>query len=265
MKAGQNMETEGIMTEEIKSEMKVSQVNNMSNPLKVRLRRDIINVWAVSQKVSNKRIKIINGNGNKKLLKIVNWNLGSRRWHNKVDEVTAMVLDYNPDVAVISEANLKVEVDQHMNYIPGYNIITVADFEVEGLSRLVVLTKEGLEYKILREKMEPEVASIWLSFTRKGRKPFVFGAVYREHRIIQGPNQNNVRVGQQGQNVGQQGQNVGQNVGQQGQNAGQQGRDNRDRMRDKMWDKMRDNRDRMQDKQTLQGTHVYRGADGTNL
>ena len=131
-------------------------------------------------------MKIKNGNGNPSLLKVVSWNLGSRQWHKKVDDVISMVQDHNPDVAAISEANMRAEVDQHMNFIPGYNISTVKDFIEEGVSRLVVLTREGLNFKLLIEKMEAGIASIWLSFVRKGKKPFIVGTIYREHKIFNG-------------------------------------------------------------------------------
>ena len=141
----------------------------------------------------------------------------SRQWHKKVDDVISMVQDYNPDVAAISEANMRAEVDQHMNFIPGYNISTVKDFMEEGVSRLVVLTREGLNFKLLSEKMEAGIASIWLSFVRKGKKPFIVGAIYREHKILMGRNA--------GQNLGQAqvGQIIAQNMGQvrMGQNLGQ--------------------------------------------
>ena len=138
-----------------------------------------------------------------------------------MDDVISMVQDHNPDVAAISEANMRAEVDQHMNFIPGYNISTVKDFIEEGVSRLVVLTKEGLNFKLLSEKMEAGIASIWLSFVRKGKKPFIVGAIYREHKILMGRNAGqNMGQTQVGQNMGQ---NMAQNMGQvrMGQNLGQ--------------------------------------------
>ena len=40
--------------------------------------------------------------------------------------------------------------------------------------------------------MEADISTIWLKFSRKGRKPFLIGAVYCEHKLLNrhgpGPN-----------------------------------------------------------------------------
>ena len=102
-----------IIPEEIKAEQLVGR-DEATDPVSEGGGRDVLNVWAVSSKIRNKRIKIKNGNGNPSLLKVVSWNLGSRQWHKKVDDVISMVQDHNPDVAAISEANMRAEVDQYM-------------------------------------------------------------------------------------------------------------------------------------------------------
>ena len=102
-----------IIPEEIKAEQLVGR-DEATNPVSEGGGRDGWNVCAVSSKIRNKRIKIKNGNGNPSLLKVVSWNLGLRQWHKKVDDVIYMVQDHNPDVAAISEANMRAEVDQYM-------------------------------------------------------------------------------------------------------------------------------------------------------
>ena len=83
---------------------------------------------------------------------------------------------------------MRAEVDSYQNFIQGYNLIMQSDFNVKGTSKLVVLTRDDLVYKILNDKMEPDIASIWLAIQRKGKKPFILGAFYREHHLLMGHN-----------------------------------------------------------------------------
>ena len=143
-------------------------------------------VWSSSVKIRNKIQKMVNGNGGKgnNLLKVISWNLGSRKWCNKTDEINHLVLEHNPDIVAISEANLHSSSGCHETNIKGYNLITTLDYKDTGISRLVVLAKLDLNYKILTDKMEPGIATIWLEFPRQGKKPFLFGALYREHKLL---------------------------------------------------------------------------------
>ena len=61
---------------------------------------------------------------------------------------------------------------------------------MNGLSRLVVLTKPGLNFHIMDGNMCEDIATIWMKFPRVGRKPFILGSVYREHKLINRPGPN---------------------------------------------------------------------------
>ena len=148
--------------------------------------------WSVSRKLRNKGNKIYNGNiRNKETLKLVHWNLGSRRWENKIVDIQHWINEYNPDVAFVSEANLYFEVPDYMNAVPGYEITTTKDFEKCGISRLVLLTKTGYDVTILKEMMQNNIASIWIRIPRNGRKLYV-GGIYREHKTIGTRNQEQI-------------------------------------------------------------------------
>ena len=149
-------------------------------------------IWTLSRKVRNKVVKVINGNRLDKtnILKIINWNLGPRLWINKTDDICHMTTDIKPDVAIISEANLQYTEDLHLINIPGYKINTTKDYLAHGLSRLVVLTREELNYQILNDRMSEDISTIWLKFLRKGKKPFILCAIYREHQLMNRPGPN---------------------------------------------------------------------------
>ena len=144
--------------------------------------------WSKSAKLRNKEYKMINGNIPKiNKLKVISWNLGSRKWSNKVDEINHMILDHNPDIAAISEANLYSEEEDHNVQVEGYDIITTLDFKELGVSRLVVLARKELNYKVMNNLMETNISTIWLSFPRRGKKPFILGCCYREHHLLNQP------------------------------------------------------------------------------
>ena len=111
----------------------------------VKLRWEHWNKWINSSKIRNSEQRARNGNIDKvNKLKIVNWNLGSRKWSRKRDDVVHMLTDFCPDVAVISEGNLYSDEESHLTVIENYNINTILDFELIGISRLVVLTRKDL-------------------------------------------------------------------------------------------------------------------------
>ena len=76
----------------------------------------------VSSRLANKRIRTVNGNRVNNM-KIVHWNLGSRRWENKTDDIEALINEMEVDMCFISEANLWSEVPDHERHIPGFHLI----------------------------------------------------------------------------------------------------------------------------------------------
>ena len=118
-----------------------------------------------------------------KTVKCVHWNLGSRKFENKTDDIQSMVNDLKPDLAGISEANLSLNVSGHLNLIQGYNVVTSKDTNTTKFSRIAVLVKEGVNYEVLEDSMEEGIATIWIKIPLKGRPPLVVGFIYREHKI----------------------------------------------------------------------------------
>ena len=55
---------------------------------------------------NNKRMKTINGNGLKNVIKISLWNLGARHWQRKKEEIEAQIIERDPCLLFISEANV---------------------------------------------------------------------------------------------------------------------------------------------------------------
>ena len=139
--------------------------------------------WSLSSKKRNKKMKSWNGNGTNSI-NLVHWNLGSRFWHNKKEDIQLLVDDLKPDFTLISEANLWETTEVHEAQIEGYDLIMSKSMSSLHHCRIIALVKTGLNYKIEDNLMSEDIASIWLKLGGKGRKSVFVGGVYREHTII---------------------------------------------------------------------------------
>ena len=112
-----------------------------------------ISVWHTAHKILNVRVRMINGNiGN--TLTVIHWNLGGRNWENKIEDVQALVDETNLDICFISEVNLFSGVPNHMTLIEGYDLTLANTMETLQYSRLVLLTKKGLQFTLEENRME---------------------------------------------------------------------------------------------------------------
>ena len=98
--------------------------------------------WYISNKKRNKQIKMLDGNKGK-ALNLVHWNMGHKKWHNKLLEVRQAVADFQPDLFVITEENL---MDEHPNglsvqYVQGYDLIKPDTMATLKYCRIVVLAR----------------------------------------------------------------------------------------------------------------------------
>ena len=113
----------------------------------------------------------------KENLTIIHWNMGAKLWGNKLLEIEAVILQYQPDIFAVSEAYLKLTLQAEQRDIQGYNMIFPKTIEVQNHARLVLLVKENLDVQILTQHMDSIVAAIWIKVASKG-------FVYREHQFI---------------------------------------------------------------------------------
>ena len=130
------------------------------NWVNVRIWKDLNN-WGIAPKVRNSLIKAKNGNISKNM-SLLHWNLGNRKWENKVEDVQALVDDFNPDICFISEVNLFNEKPDYMCSIEGYKLTKAKTTVGLGYSRIVMLMKNGLHYTLEEARMEEEISTIWI-------------------------------------------------------------------------------------------------------
>ena len=101
-------------------------------------------------KTRNRLQRAYNGNI-KKNINVVHWNLGPAHWVNKLHTIEAMMQDFKPYIAIISEANIFLENQDYELYTPGYELVLPDASESLGCCHLAVLIREGFQVKILTE------------------------------------------------------------------------------------------------------------------
>ena len=123
-------------------------------------------------------IKQKNGNG-KNSLSICHWNLGSKKWRNKRNQIQALVDQNNCDLIFISEANLDETTPVHESLITGYDITLPKTVIRNGTARLILLTKENLNFELKENLMDDIFSSIWVKISRQGIKSLMVCGIYR--------------------------------------------------------------------------------------
>ena len=136
-----------------------------------------------SHKLQNKKMKIQNGNIEKKI-SIIHWNIGARLWTNKLDEIELLLSDKQPDLCFISEANLWANTEGHLTAIPGYDLILPNTMKKWGHARIVLLAKIHLNITKLNQYMEDDLATIWVRVGATKKSSVIVGGVYRQHKLL---------------------------------------------------------------------------------
>ena len=142
-----------------------------------------IKQFSISRKCRNNKIKQLNGNG-KKMINICYWNLGSKNWTKKRNQIQALADQFNPDILVISEANLNPETPLYESQIQGYQITFPKSTSINMTARIIMLTKDELNFKVEENLMVESVSSIWIKLSIPGSKPVLICGVYREHQYL---------------------------------------------------------------------------------
>ena len=103
--------------------------------------------------------KAYNGNIGK-CVNIMHWNLGSRFWEKKREDIQHLVDQHKPDYLFISEANLFHDTPEHQREIEGYSMTLAKTMTSLKFSRIVLLCKEGAHFTVEHERMSCEMSSI---------------------------------------------------------------------------------------------------------
>ena len=121
----------------------ISYVHTMNNT----------NTFFISNKRRNKNIKSSNGNGTNSIL-VAHWNLGATHWKRKVNQIQLLVDEKSPDFLFLSEANLYNSTADYESLIQGYKINKPLTVAIHNHARLVLLSKDGIKFKILKYLMD---------------------------------------------------------------------------------------------------------------
>ena len=140
----------------------------------------------LSAKQRNKMNKRVNGNGRlRQNISLAHWNMGSKGWDKKKDEVELVTLQFEPDILIISEANMRADSAVDERNIKGYDMILPKTTLARNMVRILMLVKSDVQVEVLDEFMDSEVAAIWVKLAIKGKKPLVVSGIYREHQYLE--------------------------------------------------------------------------------
>ena len=128
-------------------------------------------------KIGIRRIKMSNGNrGNlKHTLKLFHLNMGQSWWESKRDEIQAAVLEIDPDLMYISEANLREDTASETSHIEGYEIVYPNTMRTHGCARIILLVREGVKFKKMDNFMDDQTSMIWIKLETRGGNLFILG------------------------------------------------------------------------------------------
>ena len=89
------------------------------------------------------------------------WNLGSCWWHNKIKDVQNLVNCFQPNFALVFQANLLKDTPLYQINICGYELVLQKTEQTLGYSQIVMVAKEGSSYQVLSNLLEDSISSIW--------------------------------------------------------------------------------------------------------
>ena len=93
---------------------------------------------------------------------MVHWNLGSKKWQNKLDIMELLLEEHKPDLCYIYEANLQAGLEEHEMSIPNHYLIVPNTMVTLGHARIVLIVREGFTVTKLDNLMDKTVATIWV-------------------------------------------------------------------------------------------------------
>ena len=124
-----------------------------------------------------------NGNTVNKI-SIIHWNMGSRLWENKLEELELLLSEKKPDLCFISEANISASKNLDEMNVPGHQLILPRTMSRLGHARIALVVKNHFNVHILNEYMHDDIASIWVRIGDNKKQSIVVGGLYREHSIL---------------------------------------------------------------------------------
>ena len=145
--------------------------SNLLNSEKVPVRWKSNIIWS-SSRIMNKDNRATNGNiRTNPQLHLIHWNAGARLWHNKLITIEALLVEKQPDICIITEANLWVDNLEEEHLIPGYKLVLPNTMDHLLHARIILLVKNNLNVHVMRDHMESDTATIWFKIGDTKKTP----------------------------------------------------------------------------------------------
>ena len=147
-----------------------------------------LNPW-MDHKQKNKAVHILNGNRDRKGIRLAHWNPGSAYLPNKMTELELAVAEHQPHLLGISEANFKTVHDSEDVQIADYELFfskTLKNPDL-GISRVVCYKHSSLVGSLRHDLMSDNFSSIWMELGLPRKRKFLVCQLYREWQYIGQP------------------------------------------------------------------------------
>ena len=147
-----------------------------------------LNPW-MDHKQKNKAVHILNGNRDRKGIRLAHWNPGSAYLHNKMTELKLAVAEHQPHLLGISEANFKAVHDSEDVQIAEYELFFSKTLENPnlGISRVVCYKHNSLVGGLRPDLMSDSFSSIWMEIGLPRKRKFLICQLYREWQYLGQP------------------------------------------------------------------------------
>ena len=129
-----------------------------------------------NHKANNKAQHILNGNHQ---LNILHWNKGKSLFHNKLNDIDAILDKFKPHVISLCEANIdKIINNSPNNKYHDYTIEHTLMANKTNMSRNIILIKDGLVYKRRNDLEDEDTSTVWIELKLPNSKPILIASIY---------------------------------------------------------------------------------------
>ena len=135
----------------------------------------------LSSNQRNQKVRAVNGNRERRGLKLAHWNAGSAHLHNKMTQLELAVADHHPHLLGISEANFRQGHDLEDVQLADYELFLSKTYDNKdfGVSRVVTYKHHSLVGGLREDLMSDSFSSIWVEIGLPRKRTILICQLYR--------------------------------------------------------------------------------------
>ena len=119
-----------------------------------------------------------------KVLKIIQFNKGDSCLNNRTDQITDILEQHNPHIAIINELNNDKNDSVTRHSFQNYTLETDNLEIYDKKSRTGILIKNNIHYKRRIDLETPGTSTLWIQLSHPGKKPILIQGIYRQFQRL---------------------------------------------------------------------------------